>query len=146
MHGLGHGADVVVRQDHAGSRLHMRGKHQRGLFGADGGHHLVHGARLPRCLVTFTRPACLEHDGLGGNGTHVENLRPAVAEPAVADDQHFFAVRELARHSLHTERAAARHQHGRFGVVDLFQDGRNVGHHAPESGGHVVERAVGVDH
>jgi hypothetical protein len=41
VHRVGHGAQVVVGQDHAGGGFHVRREHHGGLLGADGGHHLV---------------------------------------------------------------------------------------------------------
>ena len=77
---------------------------------------------------------------------HVKNLRPTVAEPPVADDQHFFASAKLAGYGFHAKRAAAGHQHGGMGLVHLFKDAGDARHHALKALGHVVEGAVGVDH
>ena len=52
----------------------------------------------------------------------------------------------IVRNGLHAEGATARHQHGGVGVVDLLEGGQDVLHDAGEALGHVIERAVGVDH
>jgi hypothetical protein len=69
------------------------------------------------------RAARLEHRGRGGHAGHLEDLRPAVAEPAVADDQHRLPAGELARHRLHAVAAAAGHHHRCGGAVNLLQAG-----------------------
>ena len=77
---------------------------------------------------------------------HVKNLGPAVAEPTVANHQRLFACGELASYSLHAKGAAARHQHRRLGVVNLFEDAGNIGHHALKALRHMVQGTVGVNH
>ena len=52
--------------------------------------------------------ARFQHDGVGGDRAHVEDLRPAVAEPAVANDEATLAAGELTRDRFHAEGAAAR--------------------------------------
>ena len=52
VHGIGHGPQVVVRQDHAGGRFHVRRKHHRGLLLADGGLHF--GDRRGRPTVRWS--------------------------------------------------------------------------------------------
>ena len=146
VHGVGHGAQVVVGQDHAGGCFYVRRKHHVGFFGQDGGDHFVNRAGHPRGLRRVRGAPRLEHDGLGRDVAHVKNLRPAVAKPAVADDERFFASGKLARHGFHAKRAAAGHQHGGWRVVDRFQDARDVAHDALKALRHVVQRTVGVDH
>ncbi|MDT4858506.1 hypothetical protein FQZ97_929790 [compost metagenome] len=145
MHRVGDRAQVVVGQHHAGGGFHVRREHQRRFFCRDGGFHVFNRRRRPGGLRALGGAARLHHGVAGGDRAHVEDLRPAVAEPAVADHHHVLAVRELARHGFHAEGAAARHQHGGVRAVDALEHGRDVGHHALEAFGHVVERAVGVD-
>jgi hypothetical protein len=60
-----------------------------GFLGADGGHHLVDRRGRPGRLRPVADAARLQHGcRLGRDPAHLEDLRPAVAEPAVADDQH----------------------------------------------------------
>jgi hypothetical protein len=54
--------------------------------------------------------------------------------------------RELAGDRLHAEGAAAGHDDGGFGLVDLAQHGVEVVHDALERLRHVVEGTVGEDH
>jgi hypothetical protein len=89
--------------------------------------------------------ARLQHGLLRRNLPHLQNLRPAVAEPAVADDERLATGRELARHGLHAEAAAAGDDDRRACAVDLLQQAGNVAHHALELLRHVVQRAVGED-
>ena len=124
----------------------MRGKHHVGLVGANACSHFVCRAWHPSGLRVVRHAAGLEHHLLRGDAAHLKNLRPAVAEPTVAHHHGFFASSKLARHSLHAKGATARHQYRHWGAVHLFENGRNVGHDALEALGHVIERAVGVDH
>jgi hypothetical protein len=101
----------------------------------------------PRVLAALALLARLADHGAAAQARiGIEDLRPAVAEPAVAHDQHPLAVGELARHGFHAEGAAAGNQHGRVGVIDLLEHAQDVLHHAHELLGHVVERSIGVDH
>ncbi|MNY21134.1 hypothetical protein D3C86_1546580 [compost metagenome] len=145
MHGVGDGPQIAIRQDHPRRSLDMRGAHQLRLFRPDGRQHFGDRRRGEGGLgAGLDRPG-LEHPGLGRNVAHLENLRPAVAEPAVADHQALLPAGQLARHRLHAEGAAAGHYRHGVGVVDLLEGTRDVVHHPLERLRHMVERAVGVD-
>ena len=124
----------------------MRGKHHLRFLLGDGGQHFVQRRRREGGLITCVDRARLEYLGLGRNPAHLEDLRPAVAEPAVADHQALLIGRQLPRHRLHAVSAAARHHRHGMGVVDLFQGGGDITHHALKRLRHMVQRAVGVDH
>ena len=124
----------------------MRGKYHVGLVGANACSHFVCRAWYPGGLRVVRHAAGLEHHLLRGDATHLKNLRPAVAEPAVAHHHGFFAGSKLARHGLHTKGTTARHQHCGLRAIHFFEQCRNIGHDALKALGHVVERAVGVDH
>ena len=122
----------------------MRGENQvrlraldrrHGLLDRDGGEGGFGGVR---------EPAGLQYRFRGGDAADLEDLAPAEAEQAVPYDEAFLAGRELPRHGLHPEGAAARHYDGGTGVVDLLQDARNVAHRPLEELGHMVDGAVGV--
>ena len=81
-----------------------------------------------------------------GNSAHLENLRPAVGEPAVADDHDLLPGGKLAGDSLHAEGSAAGHDDSRVGMVDLAQNRVEIVHDALERPRHVIERAIGKDH
>ena len=70
--------------------------------------------------------AGLEDCLAGGDGAHFEDLRPAVAEEAVADDQAVFAGGKLPRDRLHAEGAAAGDDGNGSGGVDLFEGGGDI--------------------
>ena len=123
----------------------MRREHHVGLVPLNRRDHLGHRAGNPGRLLAIVHTPRLQHGGLGRNAAHVKDLRPAVAEPAIANHQHLFVLRKLARYGLHSKGAAARHQHGRLGVVHLFQDGGNVLHYPLKALRHMVERTVGID-
>ena len=122
----------------------MRREHQVGPLAADGRHHLVDGRGRERGLPPLALAARLEHVRRRRDVAHLEDLGPAVAEPAVADHQAALVLGELARHRLHAEAAAARHDDGGARVVDLLQGGRHVAHHGLEPLRHVVQGPVGV--
>ena len=147
MRRIGDGAQVLVGQQDAAGCFHMRGKHHLGALHANGLGHIGSGAWCPGVLRSFTLLARLANDRAAAQTSiGVENLRPAVAEPAIAHNQHFFAIGKLARHGFHAKSAAARHQHGGVGVVDLFEHAQNVLHRTDKLFGHVIERPVGVHH
>ena len=143
MRGIGQRCDVIVRQDDAGGRLHMRGEDHIGLGIADAGGHFLDGRGSKGCRGTvagLTRHA----DGLfGGEFAGFENLRPAVGEPAVAHDQHMRIAAELPCDRLHRVAAATGHKRHRLGLVDFFQHAGNIAHHALKGARHVVQRPVG---
>ncbi len=60
MHGIGHGLEVVVRQDHAGEGFHMRGEHQSGFS---------------RAMVATTSSMGAGAQGLCGSFTHAASLQ-----------------------------------------------------------------------
>ena len=146
MRGVGHGAQVVVGQDHARRRFNVRGKDNGGLALGNGGQYVGNRRGNPRRLRALARLPRFLHGGCSGNIPHVENLRPAVAEPAVAQHEYRLAGGKLARHRLHAVGAAAGHQRDGMRVVHVLEDARNVVHHALKAARHVVECAVGIDH
>ena len=97
-------------------------------------------------VTVIPDPPCFQHAALGRNAAHLENLRPAIAEPPVANHQAFLAGRKLARHRFHAEGAAARHDDRGSCVVDRLQHARYLAHDALEPLRHVVEGAVRVHH
>ncbi len=116
------GAQVVVGQDHARGSFDVRGEDNVRLVLTDGGDNLFDRGRREGRLGAAANLAGLEHGAFGGNAAHLENLRPAETEPAVADDQHLLAGGELAGHRFHAESAAARHDDGGLGVIDLLEN------------------------
>ena len=145
VHGVGDGAQVVVGQDHSRGGFDMGGENHLWLLRLDGRYHFVYRWRGEGGLAAgFYRPG-LQDLGFGGDLAHLEDLRPAVAEPAVADHQAFFAGGQLPRHGFHAEGAAARHHGYGAGVVHLLQVAGDVAHDLLKGLRHVVEGAVGVD-
>ena len=142
------GLQIIVGQQDAAGGFDVRGKHDFGLFGVDGRHHFVDRAGCPRCLRAIALRARFANHGSGAEAqaAGIKNLAPAVAKPAIAHDQHFFVIGKLARHGFHAKGAAARHQRGAVRAINLFECAQDVLHHADKALGHVVERAVGVDH
>jgi hypothetical protein len=143
---IGHAAQVVVRQDDARRRFDVRGEHHVGPAFADGGDDLGEGRRREGRLAAILGRTRLQNSRLRGNLPGIENLRPAVAEPAVPYHQAFLVARELPGDCLHAEGAAAWHDDGRLRLVDALQHAGDVVHDALELLRHVIERAVGVDH
>ena len=118
------------------------------------------GAQTP-CPVS-ARMAATTSSGAGANGasdrcplvaglstrsnwrniTHLENLRPTVAELAIAYHQTFLPVANCRAHRLHAICAPAWHYHHSTGVIYPFEGARDILHHALKTPGHVIERAV----
>ena len=145
VHSVGNGADIIVRQDHAGSGFNVRRKDQVGSLGGDRRDNLFDRRRGEGGVGTVFDLAGFEY-GVGRRDVAgLEDLRPAEAEPAVADDQAIPAGSELAGNRFHAKRAAARHDNDGGGVVDLAQGRRDVVHDTLELLRHMVHCAVGVD-
>ena len=142
------GLQIAVGQHQASGSFHMRGEHHGRALAADGGDHLVDRRRCERRLRAAAGAAGLADGHVGGIGESalLDDLRPAVTEPAVAHDHNLAALHVLAGYRLHAEAAAAGHDDGMLRVVGLAQHGREVAHHALKALRHMVERAVGVDH
>ena len=143
--GVGDRADVRVGKDDAGCGFHVRREHDVGTLAADRGDDLGDRRRRVRRLAAGAHGARLEHGGARRDAAHVEDLRPAIAEPAVAQHEAALAGGELASDGFHAEGAAAGNHRNGIGVVDLAQRGADVAHDALEAPGHVIERAVGED-
>jgi hypothetical protein len=146
VHGIGDGTQVGVGQQHAGRRLDVRREHHVRLRVADGRDHLRDGRRRVGRLPARLDRARLQHRRLRRDPAHVEDLRPAVAEPPVADDQAIPAGSELPGHRFHPERAAARNDDRRVGAVDLLENAGDVLHHALKGARHVIEGTIGEHH
>ena len=97
-------------------------------------------------LLAYTRGAGLHDGGLAREAAHVDDLRPAVGEPTIANDEHLLIASKLPRDRFHTKRAAAGHERHALGFVNAFEHARDIAHHIAKLAAHVVERAVGVDH
>ena len=144
--GLGNLADVVVRQEHPRGGLDVGSKHDSGLLALDRGDHVGDGGRRPGGLVLSAVRGGLEHGRLRGDGSGVEDLRPAEGEQTVAHDQRLLAGGQLTGHGFHGVAAAAGDDGDAVGIVGRAQDPVDVLHHGHEPLRHVVERSVGEDH
>src|SRR3954470_17696342 len=83
---------------------------------------------------------------LRGNGSGVEDLRPAVGEQTVADDEASSARRQLSGDRLHGVGAATGNDRDGLRTVRRAQYVDDVLHDRDEAFRHVVQRAVGEDH
>ena len=99
----------------------MGREHDVGAVLADRRNHLLDRRRNKSLLGTGCELTRLQHHRLDRDAAHVEDLCPAVAEPAVAQHQHFLAGRELTRHRLHAEGAATGDDGNGLSLVDLLQ-------------------------
>ena len=99
------GLQVGAGEHHAGSRFDMGGEDDVGPVLANGGDDLRRWGRARRGLGSASHLAGLEDHVGGGDAAHLEDLGPAEAEPAVADDQRLLAAGELAGHRFHAESA-----------------------------------------
>jgi hypothetical protein len=121
MHSVGHCAQISVRQHHSGCGFDMRCKDQIRLVFPDRSDHVFDRRRCIGSLSSLFDRTRLQHDRFRRNAAHVENLRPAETEPAIADDQTLPVRCELPGNGFHAESAAARDDNGRLRVVDFFQ-------------------------
>ena len=78
--------------------------------------------------------------------SHLEDLRPAVAEPTISNHETLATRCELARYSLHAVGAATGNHYRGFSVVNLFQHAGDVIDHPHERFRHMVQRTIGVHH
>ncbi|OIQ89028.1 hypothetical protein GALL_291040 [mine drainage metagenome] len=145
MRDVGQLAQIVVGQQHAGRGLDVRREDDTGTLAAHRVDHLVDRRRHERGLRAIALAARLQHRDLVAQAAGLDDLRPAVAEPAVAHDEHSLTLHELARDRFHREAAAARNDHRGGGTVGFAQHRREVAHHALEALRHVVQRAIRVD-
>ena len=123
----------------------MRGEHDVGTEGGNFGTYFFYRRRRKRGLEAVFLP-CGQHFGFRCDAALFEDLRPAVAEKAVAHNQAFFAACELARHRLHAGRAGAGNDGGMLCAVNFFQGGGDVTQGRLKFLRHVVQRAVGINH
>ena len=123
----------------------MRGEHDVGTEGGDFGTYFFYRRRRKRGLEAVFLP-CGQHFGFRCDAALFEDLRPAVAEKAVAHNQAFFAACELACNRLHAGRAGAGHDGGILGAVNFLQGGGDVTQGRLKFLRHVVQRAVGINH
>jgi hypothetical protein len=143
---VGNRAQVGIRQHQSGCRLDVWRKHQVRLSLPDRGNDFGDRRRCISGLPFRPDGARLQHDRFRRDLSHVENLRPPVAEPSIADHQAFPAGGKLPRHRFHAESAAAGNDDRRRCPVHLLQGRGYIVHHTLESARHVVERAVGKHH
>ena len=145
MHRIGDPPQVSVRKDDARSGFHMRREHQVGALFTDRGHHLVDVGRCERRLRSVALAARLQHHGGCRDCTHLEDLGPAIAEPAVAQHHAPAAGAELTGNGLHAEAAATRDDDRRARAIGSLEQLGHAAHHRLEPARHVVERAIGID-
>jgi hypothetical protein len=132
--------------EHPGRGLDVRREDHRGPLRLDAGNDLLQRGRREGRLRAVPGPARFVHRDVCCDAALFQDLRPAVAEPAVAYHQALLPAGELPRHRFHTVGASARHHGDRRGAVNRFQGGGNVLHDHLEGSGHMVQRSVGEDH
>jgi hypothetical protein len=139
-----HGAQVVVGQ---ACRRRFRHAARKPRPGARGSRPPPRrSAPGERRLRAFADAAGLEHRGRRRDPAHVEDLRPAEAEPAVAQHQ------APSRPPANWRATASMAKVPPPGTTATASAGRplqvagDVAHDALEGLRHVVERAVGIDH
>ena len=129
----GDGADVVVGQQHARRRLHVCREDDLGTVALDGLDHLVDRRRGPGSVPLVGHRAGAADGRLAGHGPGVEDLRPAVGEQTVADDEAAPPGRQLPGDRFHGVGAATRDDRDRLGAVGRAQDVDDVLHHPDEA-------------
>src|SRR5262249_919233 len=91
------------------------------------------GAGDPGRLRPLTLLARLANHSAASQAARVEDLAPAIAEPAVANDQHLLAIRELSGNGLHAKCAAAGHEYRGVSVIHALECNQDVLHHRGEA-------------
>ena len=122
----------------------MRSEHNVRLFSLDCRNDFFDGSRRERCLCSRFELPCLEHAFCCGDATHLENLRPTIAKPTVANDQAIAARGKLPGNRLHAEGTTAGHNNRGLRVVHLLERRRDVVHHFLKGLRHVIQRTVRV--
>ncbi len=145
MYGIGNRAQVVIRQNDTRGCFDVRGEYHIRLAGANLGDNLVNRRRGKRGLVAGIGFDRLEYGLAGRDACHLENLTPAIAEPAVTNDQTRLVLGKLARNGFHTIGATTGNHCHCVGVVHALERSGNVTHDLLEGLRHVIERAIGKD-
>ena len=120
--------EVVVGEDDARGRLHVRREDNRGFLALDRLHHLVDVVRRELGGGGVVRRLPAHDDGLGRDAGLLEDVGPPVGEVPVAQDEDFFAGGPLPGDCFHAVGARAGHDDGGCGVVRLLQRGVDVVH------------------
>ena len=72
-----------------------------------GGDNVIKRCRAELLVCIGTIGLRADNFGMGRADTLIKNLRPAIAEPAIAHHQYFFVAGELAGDGLHRVTAAS---------------------------------------
>ena len=129
MYSISNSTDKAVRHHQASRGFHMRAADHIRLFRPDRGNNLVQRDRCKRCIACIFQLTGSQNRCRRRQTASLDNLRPAKAEPAIADHQHLGISRELARNRLHPVGATTRHHSHRGRPISGLHDPRNVAHH-----------------
>ena len=116
------------------------------FFATNPAHHLINRRWRKGRLWAIAHLARLQDGDVIRESTRLKNLRPAITEPAIAQNQAFLILRKLARYRLHAIGTATGNHNGAVCGINLFEHGRDIGDDLLELGRHVIERAVGIHH
>ena len=122
----------------------MGSKYNRRLFLCYEGDNFPDRGRCKTACGGVVDLPCFKHMDILGDVSHFQYLGPAITEPAIANDQAFLFLRELARNRFHAKCTAAGNNDRRAGVVCLFDCSRYVLDNLLELFGHVVQGSIGV--
>ena len=143
-HRFTHRTEVRLGQHDACRCFNVGRKNHCRLFTKDGRNHLFDRGGCKGCLRLCRHRASLQHRHIMRDLAGLEDLRPAIAEPAIAQNETRLVLRKLTGHGFHTVGATARNNHGGIRLIHLFDHRRDVGNDLLELLRHVVERAVGI--
>ena len=146
MHRIGKLFDIVIRQHQACRGFDMRGKYYRRFFRLNLSDSRLDCHWLKLLLLVAVTDVCGQDSHVIRDTTFFKDLRPAKTKKTVTDDEHCLVSGKLARNRFHTVSPCTRHDCHRIGVIHVFQTCGQIIHHGLEFFGHVIERAVGVDH
>src|SRR5690554_359689 len=97
----------------------MRNEHHRWLFGSDSLRNLFCGHRGVCRFGGVIRSLRLKHSDGVGHSPCFKYLRPAIAEPPVANNKAPLAIRELSGYGFHSKTTAPGYNYGALGVIYL---------------------------
>ena len=122
MNAVGHGADKIIRHHHSSRRLDMGTEDNIRFLGTDALQNILQWIWRERRVGAVVRLACGKNRGVACQIAGIHDLAPAIAEPAIADDQHACIIGKLAGNRLHAICSATRNNSHRRCAIGIAHD------------------------
>ena len=142
----GDGGDETVGNHQPGRGLDMRAEDDVGLLLAYPRQDVVKRLRGERGIRLVGGLTGRQHGGAFGKAASLDDLAPAVAEPAIPDHHHPRLLDELPCYRLHAIGAAARDHGDRRRAIGIAHDPRDIAHDIAKGGRHRIQGPVGKHH